>query len=69
MSSPSPPSRPSTTRRNVKHSVILALATLSTVADSIHIPGAKVPAAALIELIKALEVSLIACCCLVSIDI
>ena len=43
--------------RNAKNAVITALTTLSIVSETVPIPGAKVPAVALLELIKALEVS------------
>jgi len=57
MSSPSSFSLSPKTRRNAKNAVIAALAILSTVAEAAPIPGAKVPATVLIELINGLEVS------------
>jgi len=57
MSSPSLPSLSLKTKQNIKNAVVTALTTLSIVAESVPIPGAKVPATALLELIKAVEVS------------
>jgi len=57
MSSPSSSLLPIKTRQNAKNGAIAALTTLSIVAETIPIPGAKIPGAVLIELIKALEVS------------
>jgi len=57
MSTPSSSSTSQTTRQNAKNSVILALTTLSIIAETIPIPGAKVPAVVLTELVKALEVN------------
>ena len=57
MSSPPSSFLSTKTKQNVKNSVIAALTTLSIVAETVPLPGAKVPAAALLELIKAVEVS------------
>ena len=55
MTSPSPPISP--LRQNSKNTVILALTTLATVAETAPIPGARIPALVLLELIRAFEVN------------
>ena len=55
---PSPSSlSPSPTKLAAKNAVITALNTLSAVADSVPIPGAKLAPDVLLQLISAVEVS------------